>query len=336
MELQPSPRPLDCFGSEFKANASMCNKCLHRTECMEAMGFRLNRVVVAKTQFNLVPEVLQTSAEIPDPETNVHTVFHTCHDAVFGRPCKYNIPSGGRDKILAAAEQAECGLRLFMTAVMIAHQEANPVDPFYPNMLFGQSAIKRVNMYRTHCREKFGHFDLGAFNKLRGHGHMEVDAEFKMLNSEVLFGQMIVGYRLRSDIQPFSYIYQLREIGFDPLWLSIEETYTDVLERHIKNEEPVTGHVATFRHTVFQIKKALKANKPRLVEAFRIRQKIMPQAIQQVLYYHGLTGNDFEIEDTPVISASRFWLVLGKAVNSYYCWKAADGDKLALQKISKT
>jgi hypothetical protein len=146
---------------------------------------------------------------------------------------------------------------------------------------------------------------------------------------------MVVGYKLRSDAQPFSHVYQLREMGFDPVWLAIEETYVDVLERHIKNEDPVTGHLATFRHNVFQIKKALKANKHRLAETFRIREKIMPQAVQQVLYYHGLTGNDFEIEDMPVVSASRFWSVLGKAVNTYYCWKVVDGDKSALQRICK-
>lgn len=333
MDLQPIPRPLECFGSEFKTDATMCNKCLHRTECMRAMGFRINRVPVSKTSFDLVPVVLQPSSTIQNPDTNVHTIFHACHDAVFGRPCKYNIPSGGREKIIAAAEQADCGLKLFITAVMIAHYEANPTDPFYPNMLFGQSAIKRVNMYRTYCREKFGHFDIGAFNKLRGHVD---DTEAKMLNSEILFGQMIIGYRLKSDIQPFSYIYQLREIGFDPLWLAIEETYTDVLERHIRNEDPVTGHLATFRHTVFQIKKSLKSNKVRLVETLGIRQKIMPMAIQQVLYYHGLRDKDFEIENVPVVSVSHFWLVLGKAINSYYCWKAADGDKTALQKICKS
>lgn len=334
MELKPHPRPLPCFGSEFKGDDPMCSSCTYRTDCLSAMGNRRNKVPLSRARFNLVPEVLQTSSDIANPENNVHTLFYTCHDAIFGKPCKYKIPGGGAEKIAAAAEEARCGLKLFITAVMMAHQEAAPFEPFYPNVLFGQSAIKKVNMYRTACREKFGHFDIEAFNKLRGKSPDE-DLEAKMLRSEILFGELIIGYRLKSDDLPFGKIYQLREMGFDPVWLAIEETYKDVLEKHIKSDYPASDVIATLRHNVFQVKKSLKSNRPRLKETFKIRETIMSRAVQQVLSYHRLSPNDFEIEDEPIISANKFWLVLGKAMNHFYCWRAVDGDKYAMSKISK-
>lgn len=313
----------------------MCSSCKYRTDCISAMGCRRNKVSLAKAQFKLVPEILQTSLDIANPENNVHTLFYSCHDAIFGKPCKYRIPTGGVDKIVGAAEQADCGLKLFITTVMMAHHEASPFEPFYPNMLFGQSAVKKVKFYRTACRERYSHFDIGAFNQLRGRSQESDDLEAKMLRSEILFGDLILGYRLRSDESPFQKIYQLRELGFDPVWLAIEGTYKEVLERHAKSEEPVTDVLSTLRHNVFQVKKSLKSNKPRLIETFKLRESIMPRAIQQVLSYHKVSINDFEIEDESVVSASKFWLVLGKALNHFYCWRAVDGDKYAMSKISK-
>ncbi len=313
----------------------MCSSCSYRTDCITAMGCRRNKVSLANVTFNLVPEVLQTSTDIANPETNVHTLFYTCHDAIFDKPCKYRIPAGGVEKIVAAAEQAQCGLKLFITAVMMAHQESAPFDPFYPNMLFGQSAIKKVNMFRTACREKFGHFDIGAFNKLRGKADEDNDLQEKMLRSEILFGQLIIGYMLKADEPPYSQVYRIRELGFDSVWLAIEPTYKDVLEQHIKSESQTSDVIATLRHNVFQIKKSLKANRPRLRETFKIRENIMKQAVSVVMSHHNLSANDFEIINEPVVSASKFWLVLGKALNHYYCWLAVNGDKYAMRKISR-
>ena len=176
----------------------MCSSCQYRTDCISAMGCRRNKVSLAKAQFKLVPEVLQTSLDIANPENNVHTLFYSCHDAIFGKPCKYRIPTGGVDKIVGAAEQADCGLKLFITTVMMAHHEASPHEPFYPNMLFGQSAVKKVNFYRTACRERYGHFDIGAFNQLRGRSQESDDLEAKMLRSEILFGDLINLHSKRS------------------------------------------------------------------------------------------------------------------------------------------
>jgi hypothetical protein len=335
MELKPSPRPLPCFGSEFKEGDAMCVSCQYRTDCKVAMGCRLNKVPLSKIRFNLIPEILQTSSDIVNPENNVHTLFYTCHDAIFNKPSKFKIPAGGSEKIVAASQEAECSLKLFITAVMMAHHQMAPFEPFYPAMLFGKSAIKKVNMYRTACREKYGHFDIGSFNMLRGKNQDVDDLESKMLRSEILFGELIVGCRLTSDESPFKRIYQLREMGFDPVWLAIEETYRDVLDQHSKSESLTSNVIATLRHNVFQVKKSLRANKPRLIETFKIRQDIMPKAVQQVLSYHRLSPNDFEIDDSPVVSANKFWLVLGKALNHFYCWRAIDGDKYAMSKISK-
>ena len=312
----------------------MCNICLHRTECMEAMGHRLNKVPVSKARFNLVPEVLQTSTEVYNPDSNVHTLFYACHESIFCKPCRYRIPSGGAEKIIAAAQAAACDLRLFIGTVMMAHQEVNPTEPFYPNMLFGSSAIKRVNLYRKACRERFGHFDLGAFNKLRGKFGLD-DLDECMLRSEILFGELIIGCRLRSDESPFDMIYRVREPGFDTIWLAIEDSYRAVLEHHVKSEVPTTEALSTLRHNVFQVKKSLKSNKSRMKEAFSARERILPQATQRVLSYHRLSPSDFEIENEPVVSASAFWIVLGKALRNYYYWQAINGDKHAMALISR-
>jgi hypothetical protein len=307
--------------------------CEHKEGCIAAMGCRLNKVPLSQAKFNLVPTALQSVHDVPTREDTT-ALFYASHEAVFGKPCAYRIPNAGVRKIEAAAAEANCGLRLFMTAVMMAHQEANPQNPFFPTMLFGQSAIRRVNMYRTICHEKYGHFDIGAFDLLRGKVGTVDDLATRMLRSEVLFGELVVGYKLRSDTSPFAHIYRLRERGFDPVWLAIEDTYVDVLERHLNSDDPVTGTVATLRHNVAQVQKSLKRNKARLATVLKTREQCMPQAITQVMTYHRLNPADFEIADEPVTVASKFWSVLGTAVGHYYCWLALNGDKYAMSKIS--
>lgn len=334
MEITPHAKPIACFGSEYSKQDPKCQACAFVKGCQVAMGIRVNRVVLSKIRFDLLPELLQPSGDKVDGQ-NIHNLFDTCHDAVFGKPCHYRLAKDGPDKVRAAAELAKCNLRLFITAVMMAHQEANPREPFYPNALFGRSAIRRVDMYRTVCREKFGHFDIGAFEKLRGQSLSATELEERMLTSEVLFGSMVVGHRLYSDSPMFANVYRLRELGFDPVWLAIEDTYRDVLNKDISGEEPTTGVLSTLRFNVLNVKKLLKNNRPKLVETFKIREKIMPTAIQQVLAYHRLNPDHFEIVDEPVKSASAFWSILGKALSGYYCWRAIDGDQQALRRITK-
>jgi hypothetical protein len=217
-------------------------------------------------------------------------------------------------------------LKIFITAVMVGHQEASSDRSFYSNMLLGPHAIKRVGLYRDACRQKFGHFDAKSLGLLTS--RQKITLEDRLLNSEHTFGSFIVGYKLRFPGSALDELYATQEHQLDPTWLAIEPSYLPILTRHISDQD---GSQEQRRHrfSVCQAVHELKHNKKMAAYVFKTRQDVLPLVVQKVLGHHGLSAGGFEIEEKPVDDVAQFWSRLGLAIQHYYILRYLDGDQSA-------
>ena len=328
----PTPKPISCYGSEHSSSDSKCQSCPHQPGCIVAMGTRLGKVTLDKAAFNFMSRIIDIDESTPDNDVNA--VYDICHESVYGTSPNTRIPRGGSEKIMHAAEESNCDVRLYIMANMMAQKKKDSSGPFYANMLFGPTAIRRVTLWRKLCSQTYGHFDIHTIGLALDCGETN-DIAVRMANSEIIFGQTIVGLKLGSGSKPYDTVFKLKELAFDPSWLSIEDTYGPTLIDSIKSSGIVTSPIQRVRFNVSQYRKRLKKESHRLSSLIKIRESVMPKAIMTVLGYHHLRPVDFEIKNEPVTSPSAFWSVLGTAISQYYCWRAVNGDKYALNQISR-
>lgn len=329
LERTPYPKPLPCFGSELNLGDAMCKACSHLEGCKNATGIRLTKVPISKCRFDFTVNIQDVEVESKE---NIYLTYAECHETIYGETPTRPLPRGAEEKIKQNAEALECDVKLLIMVTMMAQQIKK--EPFFPTLLVGPSAIKRFKMYRDECRRQYGRFDTDALSLLMGKPKKE-DLRERLGASEVIFGQMVVGFMLRSDAKPFRRVYQLRESAFDPTWLAVEPTYDDVLKDHAKTADSrVTSFEHKLRFSVAKAKQKLKRNKDLLKSVLVARQSIMIDSATTVLGYHHIGIDDFQVENRPIVSASSFWMLLGRALNQHYCWRAAQGDKRAMEKIS--
>lgn len=308
--------PLPCYAKEFSQTDAGCSACEHGTNCRSDLGRRASRVTLDKAVFDLVPTGLQ-DFKLSDPEAEsladlyelcYETVFHTRGDAILRI-------KDAQARIIEASNEAHCSLRLYILTNMIGYHEASPDRKFYATMLFGDRASRRLELYRSVCRQKYGTFDIEAIDTLLG--KETSDAESQMLNSEIIAGGFIVGFKIRSSGDPGPMLYAMQELSLSPLWLATDPGYTkDVLVRHI-SEPSGTSMIKRHRFSACQTLKELKRDHKRALHIFKTREKIMAQAVVSVLNSHGLSPQDFEIENV-VKDASDFWRRLGYAIQHYW------------------
>lgn len=329
---KPTERPLRCFGSEFRSTDPICQRCAHQPACIVASDFRAERVTLDRIKFNLTKEEWRLSLEaFEDKASSVNDIFVACHTAVFTRPPKFKIPLDKAVTILKMAKQTDCGLQLFMTAVMLAHSRQKQ-SSFYPNLLWGPSAVKCIERYRNACHKAYGHFDIRAVEKMVDMTADSSDLEQQMLNSEIIFGNYIVSLKIRGRPVIFNSVFILKEIDLAPVWLATEPAYGEVLNgtENVPNTDGLRKH----RQNVARILKHANKNPKTLIVLNKAREKILHSAIKTVLSYHGLQPTDFEMPDRVIVTARSFWQKLGDVLQWYYCRKAINGDKHAMRKIS--
>jgi hypothetical protein len=327
------PLALPCLGKELDLADPRCQACPHQPRCRWLYGRRMGRVPLSTSSFKLMPPRLEEIRDkLEDPDMpDLEETYRQCHMAVFERLPADRI--GQRPRALEAvprvAKELNCSVKVMMTTVMMAHQASSPDRDFYATMLAGPSAVRRVEMYRDACRQKFGFFDISAINTLTGEAHTTLDD--RLLTSETIFGEFVVGYKMRVGGEPFTEFYRIREQGLDPTWLAIEPTYQEVLMSHVQDPHG-SHHIRRHRHAVVQAQRALKLNKRQAAFTFQAREKIMPKAVATVVWRRGINPDHLLVE-SPVVDAGKMWSRVGLALQHVHLLRFIDGDAAAANEL---
>lgn len=321
------------MGTELDLDDPMCQECKFQTRCQSLYGRRANRVRLSKAKFKLLPPRLEEIREkIEDPDDpDLEATYRQCHMAVFDRMPEDKISRNSRASaaIRRLARELNCSLKVSITTVMMAHREVSPDRQFYSMMLSGPKAESRIKMYRDACRRKFGFFDVSAIDTLTKTETFSL--EDKLLTSETVFGEFVVGYKMRIGGEPFTEFYRIREQALDPTWLAIEPTYQDVLTAHLR--DPGGTHlIRRHRHAVIQAQRALKLNKGQAIHTFQLREKTMAKAMEIVLSRKGFKTSHFLVE-SPITDAGKVWSRLGTAIQHIHLLRWLDGDEASASEL---
>lgn len=328
--------PLPCFGVEYDRKDEQCKKCEFELACIDACGFRAQRITLAEATFQILPERFAERVESRDPdEENLEELYRTSYQTVFGCEPHHRIERVPRakEKILASCRELDCPLKLFILTVMMAHKKCAPESDFYPSMLLGDSAIQRVGRWRAACAKRYGTFNLGALDTLMDVKTSEKDLDNIMLGSEVEIATFIVGYKKWKSGKPFLAAFEQREMRLSPYWCAIDPHYFETVLKHHLKKPFGTVEQNRFRHNVAQTVGYLKRGKVRALPLFEARQRILPKAAGKVLEHFGFTPKDFEVEDKPVTDPLTFWSRLGLALQHLACLQHVENGESELARF---
>lgn len=340
MERVRKKAPLPCYGMEFRLSDERCRSCAHQEGCVKFMGRRAEMLTLDKVEFKLVPASFAPPGlyAAEDPELPLaERVYTICHQTVFGRRPMDKIGQH-LNLLVANARESKCSLRMFMLSVMIGHLadrrlgiEHNadfvPQEKFHPIQFTRASAIKTAQMYRKICQREYGSFDISSLDMVVDGDYAENDVERQMLQSEIVAGKAVVGYKISAGGPPERSLYLTSELALDPHWLATEPTYkATVLDRHLAGER---GTKAEDRHrySVIQVIQSMKRRKDYAIGLFQTRESIMPRAVKSVLHHFGHTPVDFEHVNEPVTSVVDFWVFIARAIQHWHCLQYLDGEK---------
>ena len=330
--------PLACFGLEHDAHDPLCCACPHATECVRFMGTRAHKIPLSKLRFDLVPPELREKLPADDPEVpHLRVLYTDCYRTVFGKkPPSDDSPDYYRDQIVKNARRANCSVRLFLLANMvaqsiheqtlIAHDQKGRSTRFHAKLLQGAVALTRAEKYAKTCHDRYGTFSLSSLAAFRGEDYEANSMEDNLLHSEITAGQFIVARKIHRGGDPFAALYREEELQLHPYWLAIEPSYkTVVLAPYLKSKtgpEMLKNH----RFNVCQAIGQLKRSRTMQTLAFKSRQKIMNQAVEGVLAYFNVRPDDLLHEAVPVVDPMALWIQIGRTLQQYHCWLLLEGE----------
>lgn len=332
MERTPINSPLPCFSLEH-SECERCIACDYADDCKRYMGKRSN-VRLNCVKFNLSPDIGEVDP-VRDPElSDLQQLYEQCYMTIFERPPTDRLDRRpNAEKVLEeACEQTGCTLRMFMLASMFGHRTTAPNRNFYANMLLGPYAIRRANLYRGACSKAFGTFDLQALEdimKCEDRG-----LESRMLNSEIIAGQWIVGYKLRFPGPYGAPLYSSKELALDPYWLAIEKSYLNLVlvpNHGVRTDIPeLNRHRFNVSKVHHNLKVDSRKKSKQLRAVFGIRERNAPEALRQVLNHFRFDPKDFTTTEPVVTDMLTFWGKLAIALKNHFVECLVDGDRSVL------
>jgi hypothetical protein len=332
--IQP---PKACFGLEQTYGNPLCRDCPYRRDCAEIMGHLANRLHVDEARFTFMPPAFvaksQDSSGLDPDLPHLESVYVFCHEWVFGRELRGKrrdvhvqfLKKHGaliRERI----REANTSVKLFLLATLLQWQRTRSETPFHPRFLINEFASHQVRVLAKACQRQFGTFDVTALDSMMSSDIARQDFETLILNSEIVAGAWIIGYKLFHSGEVVSRLYAEKEISLNPYWLAIEPTYRDrILVPHLDNPGLCESKIVRdHRWNVVQVLARLKKQERKAMAVFRARERMMPLAVQTVLSQRGLLPEHFDIENVPVVNALKFWVRLGNAIQHYECLKFVD------------
>lgn len=338
MERIPQKAPLPCYGLEHDRLDPTCQQCPHADGCVAHMNSRADKVPLDRVKFDLTPEdapekfkasLQKEVMEMDDPELpHLQRLYCDCFASVFHKNATDNV-SRFKEEVAVNAMKAKCSVRMYILANMVAHSvhektvikhsEKQRSAKFSAKMLTGERAIKRAKTYQEMCNDRFGTFSLTSLAVLSDDD--KEDMEAAMLRSEVTAAKWLVRYKIFNGGPGMLETYNNIELELAPEWLAIEKTYIDLIlkpyaAKEIKGTEAVERH----RFNVHQVHCHYKRHSGNQRLAFISRQRIMPQAVREVVSSFHHRTDDFLYPRSPVTKPMEFWQSLALTLRHYHCW----------------
>ncbi len=301
------------------------------------MGFRLNRVTLNKVIFQILPHAYRQrfpiTGEDPDAQ-QIERIYCVCYETVFHRPSFKHQVNRVAQKIADNARRSEMSIRLYILANMLGHQRMEKEriakaaiaksTQFTPWKLIDKNALQRAVTYAELCRTEFGAFTLSTLSTLAENPIDSNSLESRMLKSEIVVGQWLVGYKMLKSGPPYDLLYQEVEQDLDPNWLAIEDTYkVCVLDnKSRKGSQDLRSH----RFSVIQAITHLKRHQQLAAATFKARQDILPKALEEILQHFGHRTVDFEIENEPITNPLEIYVKLGLAIQHWNLLKYLNSE----------
>lgn len=330
MERTPVTAPLACFSREHDARDATCQACAYAADCARYMG-RRGDPRLSTLRFKLMPELLEV--RLPDPElTALQPLYASCYFSVFesAAPDRLDRRSDAAKILAKSCAEAKCSLRMFMLASMMGHKSCAPARKFYANMLLGPAAIQRAVLYRGVCSKAFGTFDLQALTAITQNNS---SLEARLLNSEIIAGAWITGYKMRYGGAYGTSFYAANEIALDPYWLAVEPSYVNLVLAPQRDTPTDIAELRRHRFNTSRVLTDLKRHRDKARAVFGLREKIAPAALKAVLTRLGCSVEDFTTREPVVTDLFKFWGQLAHALKTYMLMRFIQGDRAALERV---
>lgn len=322
--------PLPCYGSELNLEAEKCQNCPHQAGCKDVSGKRLGRVSIDQVKFDLVPKELANIEWTAEDEFN--QIYAECYRVIFAPnfdPDSLHKRHGLREKVTADAAEMRCPIRLYIMTVMWGHREKNPNARFYCSMLDGTAAPRRVTAYRAEVEAQYGTFTEKTLSE-----YSVGSAEFKsyersLLDSEIVAGNWITGYKIRKPGPATKAFYESNEFSMSDVWLAVEPSYYKIL---IDWNKTRTGTPEQTKKRVRVAKLAIELRRQRkhALAIFKLREVIMLKAIGRVIQDKGFNIKQFRVHnELRYTDTFVFWTSLGLAMQHIWCLEYLKGNSQA-------
>jgi len=344
-EPTPVTVPLPCFGLEYSPRQRKCQDCPHQTDCKVYMGSKLDKVPLDKVLWNIVPENYGVEAygyadDLEQP--HLRRLYEDCYRSVFGElPKDASLVSLHQRAIVKNAMAAECSVRLFMLACMVAHKmvqedvvrhtEKLEASNFSAVSLTKPGAVSKAIAYKEVCAREFGTYSPTSLLILAKERNEKSQFESfldGLLSSEITAAKNLIQYKIHHSGPWEQAAYESDELSLSPHWLALEEDYVNkVLNPYLENpkRKKVSRAIYDHRYNVLDTIKFLKKNPSYAKTLWLWRQQIMPKAVLAVLRYFNLRTDDFLYSRNPVRKTMDFWKTLALAIRHYHCWLYVQG-----------
>lgn len=273
-------------------------------------------------EFNLLPPSLEDAQAKKDkstPAQNFETLYRTCFSLVYPneQPDSLYRHKDAERRLNDIADEVGCSVRLYMLTAMIARRELAPESRFFANYLFAKNSAALVRDYGSLAKEAYGSFDYESLGMVTGGDQLTKDGK-RLLDSEVLAGQWILGYKIRKPGSVLQIFYAENEIRLHPVWLCLEPSYVD----YHNQLDGISQEIHHHRMEVRRIRRWLNKRRHVAVAYHEKRSKLFKQAVEEVLDSRGFQLDDFE--SAPIIhDAVKFWSRLALAIQHLGCLRTA-------------
>lgn len=263
------------------------------------------------------PSLEETQTRV---ENNFEKLYQTCYTLVYPnvQPDSLYRHKNAEQRLNDIADEAGCSVRFFMLTAMLARRELAPESRFFANYLLGKNAAVLVKDYGSLAKKRFGSFDYESLGMLTEGGDQLTQDGRRILDSEVLAGRWILGYKIRKAGSVLQVFYNENEIRLNPVWLCLEPSYIDFHNQL----EGISQEISYHRMEVRRIRRWLGKKRHVAVAYYEQRSKLFKSAVEDVLDYHGYKLDDFE--SAPVVhDAVKFWSRLALAIQHLGCLRTA-------------
>lgn len=339
MKQVPQKAPLPCYGLEHDRADPQCQACPHYAGCLEHMGSRADKVPLDRLRFDIIPKEFQKKIihEAEDPEIPyLQRLYSDCFASIYHRN-PADSASYYKSEIAANARRANCSVRMFILANMVAHEmhqktmiehtERQRAVPFRAKLLTNDLSVKRAETYQEMCNDRFGTFSLKSLEVLTDVDRDDIDA--KMEHNETTAGLWVVRFRIYNGVQrdpTLTALYADKEFDLDPEWLALEPSYGALVLDAYRAKRTGTEALQRHRFNVIQSLGHYKKHPAMGRAAWLARQDALPRTVRVVVSRFGYQPEDFLYPREPITDMMNFWLELGLTIRHNHCWRLLEGE----------